>query len=110
MKNIIKSFILFGICLAFATKTNAQLASDKPAPVNHVTIAQPAKPVVIQTVSSTPSAAIPNVKNGIKVAEKMPTVNPIASQGKEVIRLTSDSAQRALPPVSLQVSPAKKSE
>jgi len=110
MKNIIQSLILLCTCLAFATKSNAQLASDKAVPVNHITIAQAAKPVVIQTASSTPSAAIPTVKNGIKVAEKMPAVNPIAIQGKEVIRLASDSAKRALPPVSLQVSPAKKSE
>jgi hypothetical protein len=109
MKNIIKSFILFSTCLAFSNKSNAQLASDKPAAPVTVT-QQPSKQVVIQTASSTPSAPVSVLKNGAKATEKTLANNPILSQGKEVIKLASDTVSHALPPVSFQTIPAKKSE
>ena len=111
MKNIIKSAFLFCTCLVLANISFAQMASDSPSPATpvHVKTAE-VKLVVVQTASSTLAGQAPTTAKSVsKSPVKTPAVDPVASQGKEVPRLASDTVI-VLPAVSLQTAPAKKSE
>jgi hypothetical protein len=111
MKKIIKSAILFSICFAFANKSNAQLASDAPSPAAPVHLTVPE--VKVPNVPTASSAPLPKVtvaaKSSNKAAAQIPAVNPVTSQGKEIIKPVLDSLKK-LPVVSQQIVPVQKSE
>ena len=111
MKKIIKSSLLLFAFFMFTTTIKAQLASDAPVPAAPV-VATPspvAKIVAVETASSSPIKVLTkDVKNGNKADTKTLITNPLAGQGKEIVRPAADSAAK-LPPVSNQKLPAQKS-